>query len=647
MAGMNYNYDEGATSWPFFVLTVLVVVTVPVLYSYFSGLSSGLESYKDNVEITRPKGYHTLIDGELTKFEALKSKSRIFNKKLALLVVLVVAILVLFWYSQTLAPQDFSTAFDPFEILDISSSSSDREIKSRYRKLSLVYHPDKIARDATDQQKAELEAQFVLINKAYKLLTDELTKLNYEKYGHPDGPQDITHGIALPIWFVEGSFSWIVTVLYVIAIAVALPIGVGKWWSSAQSYTKKGLHVTTARVFANRMLNHNPANIVTLDTIFHAISEATEFELMFAGSKDKDEIFRLIKAYVNRDFTSLETKDTLKIVSAAPPLIDGLIDIASVFRNSEMVLKAIEANKCVIQAINPSNSKYYQFLQLPFVELAKIDTSFQVFTIPKFLGLSKDDQKKFLRLNDTQLEQVIDVASKLPYIKLVESNFKVPGEVNVPPSSHSHLEIKVLVKSALYKSKPVISKKSIKEDESFESLKNPFKIMMDQPAVPPTFAPYFPGKNVNYNGWICALILQRDNKLSDQPQKFQNLSFANLIKPEGEGELDLGILKLQLASTTPPEPGNYQFRCIIRSLDYFGNDLEFPIIMKVENPPAVDEKDAYEIEDPDEDSVAGVMAAMKGEKVKRIEYDSSDEEDSEIESESDFSDLNTDTEDES
>jgi hypothetical protein len=34
--------------------------------------------------------------------------------------------------------------FDPFEILNVPRDASDRDIKKAYRKLSLVYHPDKV-----------------------------------------------------------------------------------------------------------------------------------------------------------------------------------------------------------------------------------------------------------------------------------------------------------------------------------------------------------------------------------------------------------------------------------------------------------------------------------------------------------------------
>ncbi|RUS16942.1 DnaJ domain-containing protein, partial [Jimgerdemannia flammicorona] len=74
-------------------------------------------------------------------------------------------------------------------------------IKKTFKIRSLIYHPDK----APDDKRAEYMTIFVDISKAYKVLTDEDTRKNYEEYGHPDGKQAFSMGIALPKWVVEGS----------------------------------------------------------------------------------------------------------------------------------------------------------------------------------------------------------------------------------------------------------------------------------------------------------------------------------------------------------------------------------------------------------------------------------------------------------
>ena len=64
-------------------------------------------------------------------------------------------------------------------------------------------HPDKIQL-AENQTKDDADAKFVELTKAYKSLTDEITRENLAKYGNPDGPQQREDKIAIPQWVVEG-----------------------------------------------------------------------------------------------------------------------------------------------------------------------------------------------------------------------------------------------------------------------------------------------------------------------------------------------------------------------------------------------------------------------------------------------------------
>ncbi|KAG1458123.1 hypothetical protein G6F56_006466 [Rhizopus delemar] len=58
-----------------------------------------------------------------------------------------------------------SASWDPYEIMGIKESSTLPEIKKAYKKLSLVYHPDK-AKAGTEK---ESEERFIDITKAYKV----------------------------------------------------------------------------------------------------------------------------------------------------------------------------------------------------------------------------------------------------------------------------------------------------------------------------------------------------------------------------------------------------------------------------------------------------------------------------------------------
>ena len=55
-------------------------------------------------------------------------------------------------------------------------------------------------------------------------LTDENIRKNWELYGHPDGRQEMSMGIALPRWIVEGRNNIWVLSFYALAFGGALPL---------------------------------------------------------------------------------------------------------------------------------------------------------------------------------------------------------------------------------------------------------------------------------------------------------------------------------------------------------------------------------------------------------------------------------------
>jgi translocation protein SEC63 len=55
-------------------------------------------------------------------------------------------------------------------------------------------------------------------------LTDQTIRKNYQEYGHPDGRQEITMGIALPRWIVEAHNNAWVLAFYGSLFGVGLPI---------------------------------------------------------------------------------------------------------------------------------------------------------------------------------------------------------------------------------------------------------------------------------------------------------------------------------------------------------------------------------------------------------------------------------------
>ena len=71
-------------------------------------------------------------------------------------------------------------AKDYYDILGISKSASQEEIKSAYKKLAKKYHPDLNKGDKVS------ESKFKEISEAYKVLGDEKSRSNYDRFGSAD-----------------------------------------------------------------------------------------------------------------------------------------------------------------------------------------------------------------------------------------------------------------------------------------------------------------------------------------------------------------------------------------------------------------------------------------------------------------------------
>ena len=70
------------------------------------------------------------------------------------------------------------TKRDYYEVLGVTRTASDQEIKSAYRKLAMKYHPDKNPDDPTAEEK------FKECSEAYSVLADSQQRARYDQFGH-------------------------------------------------------------------------------------------------------------------------------------------------------------------------------------------------------------------------------------------------------------------------------------------------------------------------------------------------------------------------------------------------------------------------------------------------------------------------------
>ncbi|SCW03334.1 LAFE_0G08130g1_1 [Lachancea fermentati] len=643
---LSYDYDESSETWPFFLLTLLCVVLIPLTIAQLYALLKSENSEK----ATRQKSPLDELDERYTSAKMIDFQKKFSNKrskltsKRTIFVVVgwaIVALLVNKIGGNEAIKEAASSLFDPYELLGIATSATEKEVKSAYRKLSVKFHPDKLSKDLTEQQRLDMEEQYVLITKAYKALTDELTRENFLRYGHPDGPQATSHGIALPKFLVNSSGSPLVIISYIAMLGFILPFFVSRWWSRTQSFTKKGIHVKSASYFADRLFNFKPSQVVTVDMIIKWLSHAEEFKIFYPNLTPS--VFEsLLHDHLNRSSSSDLEDVKLRIVAKTHSLLFGLLDIATSFRNLEITNVTLDTFKSIVQA-TPSGP-YSQILQLPnvnqkaFLEGAVDD----IRTLGKLFTF--DDKKigKILGIDDEgKLKDTLTVASQIPHLKIVRAEFKVPGEPVVTPSSTPHIVLKVMVRSARHKffTPNKIPDEMCSEPQDFDSLRDPFASTLEQPVIPETFAPYFPVKRTG--SWCCIVVLQKDGKVIQTPMITNRLSFVNLSKDfdkrkvkDVDSEFDpkeweVGTIKIPFSQPAPPQKGDYFFRVIVKNTDYFGADLDITMPMSVRDPPHIEtlENEYGDINSEDEEDT-------------EFEEDSNDELDDD---DSDYTDIDTDT----
>ena len=78
-----------------------------------------------------------------------------------------------------------TTDYDLYGALNLNASASAEDVKKAYRRLALIYHPDKLASSTPEVQQAG-HIQFQQIGYAYAVLSDEKRKSRYDDTGRTD-----------------------------------------------------------------------------------------------------------------------------------------------------------------------------------------------------------------------------------------------------------------------------------------------------------------------------------------------------------------------------------------------------------------------------------------------------------------------------
>jgi translocation protein SEC63 len=169
-------------------------------------------------------------------------------------------------------------------------------------------HPDKAREDTAKNITIQsINDRWVDLTKAFKALTDEEIRSNYELYGHPDGKQSFSIGIALPKWIVTEGAGKYVLLIYALALGVILPYTVGKWWYGTQRLTKEKVLVASAgKIFREYDNEQGESGVIG------ALSTGEEFNEVLAGHKADNGLSKLEQKVLSDDSSAIVTQALTK-----------------------------------------------------------------------------------------------------------------------------------------------------------------------------------------------------------------------------------------------------------------------------------------------------------------------------------------------
>ncbi|KAH9172135.1 Sec63 Brl domain-containing protein [Lactarius sanguifluus] len=647
----SYTYDETGNMALFFIITVLFMVLVPVTLAQISS-SPGAEIPSAACECSACVDKRARI--------RKREKSSILHPnitKKSLFITFGWAVLGFLSYKAATTTVD-NKIYDPFEILGIKSGISEKDIKSHYKKLSKIFHPDKVKLTGNDTAESAA-ARFVDITKAYKSLTDETIRKNYEDYGHPDGRQEITMGIALPPWIVEAHNNVWVLSFYGVIFGVGLPALVGNWWFGSRSKTKDGVFTQTATNFWKALTETSD-----VDDVVSALSSATEWETMAPKSSASSDALRALEKSIEvelgprwirtrqqfkRATGKLDARwDSLVLLYAhllrlpvedpvlqkrqtqvllqTPALLNALLNITTARNWSQPSIAAMRLHAYLAQGILPG-SPGARWAQLPGMKRGDIRalpaTSRDFADVISHL----EEQKNVL------VEDARKAVERWGRIEIVNATFKVIGERIVTPQALVHLVLKLRIsppaavkatesngKTGSENRPTVDPDEEARLDDAFlNGAKDVEDFQLSTPILGSAHAPLWPSNHKP--GWWIVLADAKSDRLVVPPMKVTDVPFVDPTCPK-----DYRLYKIKFQA--PPGTGLFTWRVIVVSDTYIGEDAAKDLQLRVEEFTALSADEQHredEISDPEEDTLAGQMAAMRGGSVKKQKEESDDE----------------------
>mmetsp|Transcript_29170 Transcript_29170/g.45652 ORF Transcript_29170/g.45652 Transcript_29170/m.45652 type:complete len:671 (-) Transcript_29170:101-2113(-) len=457
------GYDD--TAFYYFASSVLLCVAVPSTYYLLKNLLfPGLAQIEKNFPAKSKSGNvyrYCMTSAMVQKMDKARREARTLTPLAVKLYAFKISLLVVVWgviitVIMQLGGEKTIVAFDPFALLEVGHDATTQEIKKAYRKLSLVYHPDKNIDDPLAASK------FIQISKAFTALTDTAARENYDKYGNPDGPQTTKVGIGLPSFMLEKENHLLILCSFFFALLFAVPMTFICYYQKTRIFAPNGLMVETGQYLAfhigeNTRVKHCPMNLAAsaesrgmefrpsdhkaMMPVFERVIEHDE-----AGNTDGQQQKNqwspslkkkypgmvknrtLIWAHMQRlhdSFTPELQEDCDKLLDHSVVVTQAMIEIACM-REWFFTAKAmIEFRVRLIQALDISTS---QLMQIPHFtsEAVKYCEKKKIDTLAKFLDQTQEERKTLSKLEDEQ--KIEDLEEFCRHVSRVELEARIEVE---------------------------------------------------------------------------------------------------------------------------------------------------------------------------------------------------------------------------
>jgi len=423
------GYDD--TAFYYFASSVLLCVALPWTYSVIMNF---LFPGKAQVEKDFPKKakngnvYRYCQSSEMVekidvaRREARRCTTSGMGWSIAKILILIVIWGGLYNVVVRLSGTTEIKKFDPFDILEVSASATNPEIKKAYRKLSLVYHPDKNPDDPAAASK------FIQITKAYTALTDEVAKRNYEKYGNPDGPQTTKVGIGLPAFLLEKENHLMILCTFFFGLLFVIPMTFICYYQRTKIYAANGLMIETLQFLGyyvsdstrvkncpellaasaeSRNMMIRPSDNVAMKPLIEHVTEHKKRQWQLPVIVRNN---FLIWAHMQRlhDKMSPELReDCDQLLRHSMRITQAMIEIACMREWFFTAQAMIEFRRCLVQALDLKTS---QLLQIPHFNEEVLKHCHRgknaVSTLSEFLNKDPESRKGLGNMEPNQLADI-------------------------------------------------------------------------------------------------------------------------------------------------------------------------------------------------------------------------------------------------